>query len=339
MRPSQFVCEPAAALVISSGGEVEIFSKDEKCQQKLTNTPPFGATGHTLDLVDNQLIMVGYVIDAASWKVMTLDDPRGGLLANQWSSTSSHGIENSRYHTSYVRDNALALVGRDQKTQAKLENGEWKSFNLRWVNGSIFSNFSSASCGLKLKNDMFLVIGGIADRETSSSRILNVVVTINGTDESVTELTPIKHARAFHSCACLGDFQTVVISGGYSNTDEPNTSVVPDEVYNTVTGESQEVTTSLRRYQHRLILLEDTVFALGGRGADGALLTSVERFDVISRTWIHHTNSLLSNATAGLAVAALPISAVDCVGDCLCGIQGARVSTRIVNSTEAKVKV
>ena len=87
------------------------------------------------------------------------------------------------------------------------------------------------------------------------------------------------------------------------------------------------------------MLLEDTVFALGGRGADGALLTSVERFDVISRTWIHHTNGLLSNTTAGLAVAALPISAVDCVGDCLCGIQGARVSTRIVNSTEAKVKV
>ena len=319
-------------------GEVEIFSKDEKCQQKLTNTPPFDATGHTLDLVDNQLIMVGYVIDAASWKVMTLDDPRGGLLANQWSSTSSYGIENSRYHTSYVRDNALALIGGDQKTQAKLENGEWKSFNLRWVNGSIFSNFSSASCGLKLRNNMFMVIGGIADRETSSSRILNVVVTINGTDESVTELTPTKHARAFHSCVCLGDFQTVLISGGYSSTDNPNQSLVPDEVYNTVTGESQEVTASLGRYQHHLILLEDTVFALGGRGADGALLTSVERFDVISRTWIHHANSLLSNATAGVAIAALPISAVDCVGDCLCGIQGARVSTRIVNSTEAKVK-
>ena len=53
------MCAPAVALIFSSGGEVEVFSKDKKCNQKIVDFPDFGGEGHSVDLLDEQLVLLG----------------------------------------------------------------------------------------------------------------------------------------------------------------------------------------------------------------------------------------------------------------------------------------
>ena len=139
-------------------------------------------------------------------------------------------------------------------------------------------------------------------------------------------------ARCHHSCAAMNG-STVLISGGFHNPLDPRGSLVPDEIYDTRTGQSMEVTSFLARYDHRLIHLEDSIFALGGRDALGSQVSAVEKFSSSSRTWSRHPEGLLSSATGGLAVVPFPMSAVDC-NTCKCGVKR---SERISEGEEVKV--
>ena len=87
------------------------------------------------------------------------------------------------------------------------------------------------------------------------------------------------------------------------------------------------------RYDHALIQLGDTIFALGGRDTDDSEVFTIESFDISTSSWKPHSHSLESNDTASLAVTALPRSAIDCNPGCHCGVKR---DTRIVNGQEVK---
>ena len=123
-RPSEFVCQAAVALIISPEGEVEVFSPDGACNQKLTHSVHLSALGHSVNLLDNQLVLVGYKGNGGGWKSITLEDPRGGLLSSRLSLTNSElGEAAPRHHTTSVHGHSLYLLGGEQDTQARLEKG------------------------------------------------------------------------------------------------------------------------------------------------------------------------------------------------------------------------
>ena len=58
-HPSTFVCQPAAVLLLSSTGSVEVFSGDKRCNRQLARFPQFGGTGRTMSLLDNEIVITG----------------------------------------------------------------------------------------------------------------------------------------------------------------------------------------------------------------------------------------------------------------------------------------
>ena len=146
-------------------------------------------------------------------------------------------------------------------------------------------------------------------------------------------MADLKHARTGHACEILEDGK-VLISGGFSEIGKPSSSIVNDEIYDISAGSTEEVSGSIKRYNHRLLLLEDSVYALGGQEANGAELSSVKTFDRTTNSWLLHPEALKSQATGDLAVTPFPRSAVDCTEGCKCGV---KKEARIVNGHEAKV--
>ena len=54
------MCAPAVAAIFSSKGEVEVFSKNKTCNQKILDEfPTFGGQGRSIDLLDEQLVLLG----------------------------------------------------------------------------------------------------------------------------------------------------------------------------------------------------------------------------------------------------------------------------------------
>ena len=316
-RPSEFVCQPAVALIVSTEGEVEVFSSDGASSQKLAYSDHFTAMGHSVNLLDNQLVLAGYKEEGGIWKSITLEDARGGLLSSRISVTSSQlGGAAPRHHSAFTHGNTLYLLGGEQNTQARLEKGVWNSINLKWTDGSSFSSFTSGACSISINKDWFIVLGGFS---VESQEILGTVRAVDVTQQTVEERPKLRHARAFHSCETLDDGH-VLVSGGYTNKQNPRGSLAPDELYdpNSTSGPSQVLpaANSLSRYQHRLVRLEKTVFALGGRDGTGKELKSIKQFNAASSIWLDHSQDLLSNSTSGMAVTAFPRSAVDCVKEC-----------------------
>ena len=314
-RPSEFVCQPAVAVVVSTEGEIEVFSPEEACSKKLTHTVNLSASGHSVNLLDNQLVLSGYQEDCGSWQSVALEDPRGGLLSSRRTVTCSQlGEEAPQYHSTFVHGNSLYILGGQQNNQAKLEKGIWNNINLKWKDGRTLSSLASGACSIIINKDEFIVFGGFS---AAAQENLSTVRAVNVPHLTVEERPNLRQGRAFHSCEILADGR-VLVSGGYTNKENLNKSLAPDELYNTATGASQVLTVanSLSRYQHRLVRLEKTVFALGGRDGAGKEVASIKQFDTATNTWLDHSQALLSNSTSGMAVTAFPRSAVDCVEEC-----------------------
>ena len=181
---------------------------------------------------------------------------------------------------------------------------------------------------MKLETGVFLLIGG---RESMTGEEMNTVLRLNITEETVEELPPIKRNRAFHACEISEG--KILISGGVQGK-----TAVEDEVYSLVNMSSVlNMASSLGRYQHQLLRIEETIFAFGGLLANGSETSVVEWFDWADMRWKHHEQSLLSENTTNLSVTAFPLSAVDCLAGCSCGLAGNLGNARIVGGTEAQV--
>ena len=295
---------------------MEVFSPNGACSQKVIHSERFSATGHSVNLLDNQLVFVGFEEEGESWKSITLEDPRGGLLSSTLSvSRSELGDAAPRHHTTFVQGHSLYLLGGEQNSQARLEKGIWNSINLKWTDGRPFSSFASGACSISINRDVFIVLGGFSD---DAEEMMTTVKSVNVNQQTVEERPSLNHGRAFHSCELLDDGQ-VLVSGGFSDKDNPSGSLAPDELYDPTNTKPTQVLAaadSLSRYQHRLVRLEKTVFAIGGRDRTGKELASIKQFETATNTWLEHSQVLLSNRTSGMAVTAFPRSAVDCVEEC-----------------------
>ena len=330
--PNTFVCAPAVAVIFSSTGEVEVFSKNEKCNQRIVEFSGFGGEGRSIDLLDEQLILLGDNKKlGGKFEYKSIHQPRKGLLGMKFSTEVSPIGNSPLWHTSHAFGNQLLSVGGEFQSKAKLSNTVWNGLNLRWQNGSRFSRFAIGACKVKLAKEVFLLIAGF-ERVNGSKVEMNTVLRLNITEERVEELPAIRRQRAFHACEVFEG--KILVSGGTQGE-----VTIADEVYSLTTNESTvlNMTSSLGRSQHQLLRLEETIFAFGGLVHNGSETSAVEWFDWMDMSWKQHEQSLLSENSTNLAVTAFPLSAVDCLAGCRCGLAGNLGNARIVGGTEAQV--
>ena len=325
------MCAPAVALIFSSKGEVEIFSNDNRCNKKIVEFPHFGGEGRSIDLLDDQLVLLGDNKIGGKFEYISIHRPRKGLLGMKFSVDLSLVGNGPHWHTSHSYGNEILAIGGYHQSKARLSNTVWNGLNLHWQNGSSFSRFSSGACKVKLSREVFLLIGGF-ERVKGSRVALNLMLRLNTTQETVEEMPPIKMSRAFHACEVFNE--KILISGG--NQGE---NAIADEVYSLTTNTSSllSMDSSLTRQQHQLLRLGETIFALGGILSNGSKTALVEWFDWSVMKWKHHGQALVSEGTAHLSVTAFPLTAVDCHAGCSCGLVNNKGNSRIVGGTETQV--
>ena len=293
--------------------------------------PSFGGEGCSIDLLDEQLILLGDKKFGGKFEYKSIHQPRRGLLGMKFSTEVSPIGNSPLWHTSHAFGNQILTIGGEFQSKARLSSTVWNGLNLRWQNGSRFSRFAVGACKVKLAKDVFLIIAGF-ERVKESRVEMNIVLRLNITEETIEELPAIRRNRAFHACEVSEG--NILISGGTQGE-----VTIADEVYSLATNESTvlNMTSSLGRHQHQLLRLEETIFAFGGLLGNGSETAVVEWFDWIDMRWKRHEQSLFSEKTANLAVTAFPLSAVDCLAGCRCGLAGNLGNSRIVGGTEAQV--
>ena len=328
-HPSTFVCQPAAVLILSSTGSVEVFSQNKMCNRQFARFPLFSGTGRTMSLLDNEIVITGGDAMGTQYAYLSILKPRQGLLAMKYA-VKNFPIQGSPHqHSSLGSGNKLVVIGGDHKAKAKLEKFSWNSIRLRWDNETTFSQMLSSSCSVKIARDLFLLIGGVKHLKEGSS-VMNTVFKINTTSETVKEEASMMHRRMKHSCEKHSP-TSVLISGGIDSTE----NTMEDELYNFLTGQTLIIAgLSLHRYQHKLVRIEQNIFAFGGLARDGSQPKTVMKFS--SGSWIPTKHQLFSEDTSNLAATSFPISAVDCRTLCECGIPSS--NAKIFNGIEAEVK-
>ena len=347
-KPEQFLCQPALALLLSTEGEMEVFGEDAKCNQILPNVPIQQLDGHTLDVLDNALIVGAFSITNNSWNYIQHTDPRGSLEANLWTESTAVGTSAPVRHLGLVFGKDLVFLGGERGSQAILQNGraeigEWNALKLKWTNGSNFNFFTQDACAVKVKKQEFILIGG---KKATSGETTSLVLLVNMKEQSVEELGSLIFARFLHACAVTPEplldtvtgapaYRTsILVTGGLGH----NGVGVPlvDEIFDLSEKTSRSLGHSMERFDHRLALLGRTLFAFGGRQHNSnSELKTVEIFNGNTETWTLHPEGLFSRATSGMAIAALPQSAVACNQGCTCGVQA---EARIIGGDNAKVK-
>ena len=129
--PNTYVCAPAVALIVSSRGEVEVFSKNKNCSQKIVDSPHFGGQGHTVDLLDEQLILLGDNSQlGGKFDYKSIHHPRKGLLGMKFSKEVSPVGNSPLWHTSHVYGNQLLAIGGEFQSNARLSSTVWRGLNL-----------------------------------------------------------------------------------------------------------------------------------------------------------------------------------------------------------------
>ena len=341
-RPEQFVCQESIALIVSKTGDIEVFGRDEKCNQMVANAPEFSFNGHSVNLLDNYLVIATSIYSSSEWWYHSLRAARGGLLANPWEHTNTTGDDAPIRHISFVYGNNLVMLGGEANSQVMIETGrdvfgQWKTktLSLTWPNRKYFEFSIKDACVVKVAMDSFFVLGG---RNTSSNQIKSAVLNINMTSQTVAEVGSLLYPRTQHACAVFFSPSSinkmlVLVTGGKSDS-----SSARDEVFDPDKAHSRTIRSSLSfpRLNHQMVNMGGKVFALGGQRqpGDNSRLDIIEVFDVNSETWSLHTTNLLTQSTDGLAVTEMPRSAVFCSQGCRCGV---RSSARIVGGEPAQV--
>ena len=342
-RPEQYVCQKSVALLVSRTGEMEVFGEDSRCNRVFANIPPLSLGRHSVNLLDNHLVVASSNISKDSWSYHTLWDARGGLLANPWIHTQTNGNDAPISHISLVHGNDLVLLGGERGSQVMLQStmkgsGDRNTIRLRltWQkDGTNFEFFNQDACVVKMKKDIFFVLGG----RNMSNLWTPTVFRINMTEQSVEEAGSLKFARAKHACAIIhspstddSSHKSILVTGGVlgSSTDK-------DEIFDLAEHTSETVDSlNIPRYNHKMVNIGEKVFAIGGQRhtSDDSPLDVIEVFDAVSKSWSLHSSTLFSKSTDDLAVTELPSSSVSCNKDCECGV---RSGARIVGGTDAQV--
>ena len=334
-KPSSFVCEPAAAFIVTKGGEVEVFSP--KCSMPITTFPVFAGLGGTSSLMDDELILLGNDRLGTKGYYVSIQKPRDDLLAMKYRIESFPLRLYPHQHTSLVSKNSLAVVGGKFHSKALLSKFAWRELSLHWKNGSNFPSDFIGSCSVKIGVDVHIIFGG--ERKDCGQCVSGMeVFKVNTSAEVIHKMQPMNHKRVSHGCTLLTS-DLVLVAGGLASEGQSPSSVKQDELYNITSEESMDIPLekSLRRFQHALIKMDDQVFALGGKDRSNSVTSKIEVFDVASNGWNKLAKGLHSTNTSELVVSSFPISSLDCVPEgCKCGIKNK--GTRIFNGNEAQVK-
>ena len=241
--------------------------------------------------------------------------------------------ESPHQHLNLVSKNTLTVFGGKFKSRGKLSKFTWTEFSLTWKNGSEFNHDFINSCSVKLGVDVHLIFGGkrqIENQETNGRQVLM----INTTGEIAYELNPLTYGRASHDCQLLND-NTVLVAGGFALKGDDQSEILRDELYNITSQEVVKVfdwTESLRRAQHVMVKIEERIWALGGRDSDNNTPSRIAEFNTTTNAWAELEQGLYSMNTSQLVVTPMPVSALDCIPECTCGIVNSE--TRIFNGTE-----
>ena len=365
IHPTLFKCEPAVALLVSDIGEREILSAGEStnCDQLLKPIPNMDMSGHSIDLLDNHLILAATAIENDNnWKYLSLRNPRAGLLTNKWTETLVGGQNAPKNHITFTYDKNLLYFGGDFKAQSLLQNGrsesgEWTLLKLlNRTDNQPFDTFTSHACSAKLDRNRFLVLGGTYTSDKGEESVLADVFEVDIFDRKVQKLGVMKHARTQHACTMIPkklsntggrdlESQAILISGGVSVTNDASSIVRVVELFLIDQRRSIELYNEMLepRFKHRMIQLGMELLALGGEAQDG-MIKSIEKFNFENYTnfyafrpaeWTAYSKSLKSSSTSSLAVTTLPMSAVECNKEepCECGKPR---GSRIIGGTEVQ---
>ena len=365
IHPTLFKCEPAVALLVSDIGEREILSAEDStmCDKLLTTIPNKEMSGHSINLLDNHLILGATTIKKNNkWKYLSLSNPRAGLLTNKWTGTLVKGQNAPKNHVTFTFDKNLLYFGGDFKAQSLLQNGrgesgEWTLLKLlNRQDNQPFDTFTSHACSAKLDRNRFLVFGGTYTSEQGEESVLADVFEVDIFDKQVQKLGEMKYARTQHACSMIPKrlpfaggrdlkSQAVLISGGVGQTNDASSIVRVVELFLLDRKKSIELTNEMLepRFKHRMIQLGTDLLALGGEAQDG-MIKSIEKFNFENYTnfnsftpakWTAYPKSLKSNSTSSLAVTTLPMSAVECNKEepCECGKPR---GSRIIGGTEVQ---
>ena len=86
------------------------------------NIPPLSWGRHSVDLLDNHLVVVSTGVSQDKWSYHTLWDARRGLLANPWNPTEIIGNDAPISHISLIHGNDLMLLGGERGSHVKLQS-------------------------------------------------------------------------------------------------------------------------------------------------------------------------------------------------------------------------
>ena len=345
-KPSSFVCQPAAALVFSQSGEVEVVSK--KCSMTLGHFRDFSGRGRTASLLDKQILLIGNnTLSGSDGNFISIQNPRDGLLAMKYTKETFPTRGSPFQHSALPSENKLTLIGGRYKSRAKLEQSTWTGVNLQWEETlkAFMPKFFSA-CTVQNGIDSSYVFGGAEILDNKTTAVRNTVLHINTTSLMVKTVGTMDRPRMAFGCEVLNR-SLILLSGGYSDASNPGQSVEPDEIFNVThhvlslvedslnsTGSILlPMTDSLKRFQHSLIRMNDAVYAFGGITSSNT--GTIEVFDEATKTWETHSKNLRSQDTAEVVVLPFPTSSLDCVPKCQCGV--ATTTSRIFNGSDAQV--
>ena len=299
----------------------------------VTTFPKFGGIGRTSSLLDEELILLGNDdLGTQEGRYVSIQKPRDGLLAMKYSIESIPLRGSPHQHTSMVSRNTLSVVGGKFKSKGKLSKFTWTQLSLHWTNGTKFDANFVSSCAVKLDVDLHIIFGGerkINNKEISGSQ----VVKINTTEEIVYEMRMMSRRRAFHGCALLTS-SVVLLSGGLDRSQ-----IQQDELYNITSQEVVRVLDpkhSLRRFNHALIRMGDKIFGIGGMDSNKSAPSKIAEFSADTNTWNDLSQELHSTNTTDLVITSFPISSLDCVLECQCGVGNRKGKT--FGGKEAEVR-
>ena len=352
-RPEEFVCQKTVALIVTKAGEMEVFSDNSRCNRVMGNIPPMTLGGHTVNLLDNYLVITESREVNNGWWYSSLSNARQGLLANSWTeSPKTLGNDAPVGHLSFVYGKDLFFLGGEKNTQGVLqngreENGEWNAVKLtKEEDGAIFDQQIQESCIVRGKKGTFFVLGGKVNGQITSN-----IYKINMKEQNVKEVGSLTKPRAQHACAVVPGSASnelsiaVLVTGGTSDQDGYGYGygMGMDELFelDNSKGRSRLLHQPMNvpRMNHRMVTLGDSIFALGGQrnADDDSTLETIEKFNPDSESWTVHSTKLLSKSTNGLAVTELPLSAVSCNQGCKCG--RVRSTAKIVGGEDAEVRL
>ena len=275
----------------------------------IANFPKFAGIGRTLNLMDEELLLLGDDDLGTKGQYISIQKPRDGLLAMKYTTPDLPLTHLPHQHSSLVSKNTLTVVGGKFKSRGKLSKFTWTELSLKWQNGSAFTPDFIDACSVKLGVDVHIIFGG--KRKVNGQSIGGrQVVKINTNEDVAQEMNSLTFSRVSHDCKLLNR-SVVLVSGGLAQQGEDQSEVLPDELYNiTSSGEVIKVLDleqSLGRTQHAMVRLGDRIWALGGRDSNDNAPSKIAEFDSTTNSWNELAQELQSSSTSELVVTPFPV--------------------------------